>query len=69
LKLASTILTIDGTTYAIQTKLVTTKAQGKSKSTTTTTSDETGASAESGLVFKLTAPATVNRQRSGGTGH
>ena len=68
LKLALTSLTIDGTTYSIQTKLVTTKAQGKSNSTTTTTSGEAGASAESGLVFKLTAPVTVNRQRRGGSG-
>jgi len=68
LKLALTNLTIDGTTYSIQTKLVTTKAQDNSKSTTATTSGELGASAESGLVFKLTAPVTVNRQRSRGTG-
>ena len=68
LKLALTSLTIDGTTYSIQTKLVTTKAQDNSKSTTATTSGELGASAESGLVFKLTAPVTVNRQRNGGTG-
>ena len=68
-KLVLTSLTIDGTTYAIQTKLVTTKAQGKSKSTTATTSGEPGASAESGLVFKFTAPVTVNRLRSSGTGH
>ena len=68
LKLALTSLTIDGTTYSIQTKLVTTKAQDNSKSTTATTSGESGASAESGLVFKLTAPVTVNRQRRGGTG-
>ncbi len=70
-KLALTNLTIDGTTYSIQTKLVTTKVQdnGRSKSTTATTSAESGTPAESGLVFKLTAPVTVNRQRSGGTGH
>ena len=68
LTLELTSLTIDGTMYPVQTKLVKTKVQGKSKSTTTTTSDEIGASAESGLVFKLTAPVTVNRQRSGGTG-
>ncbi len=68
LKLALTSLTIDGKTYSIQTKLVTTKAQDNSKSTTATTSRELGASAESGLVFKLTAPVTVNRQRSGGAG-
>jgi len=70
LKLALTSLTIDGTTYSIQTKLVTTKAQDKrkSKSTTATTSGGAGASDESGLVFKFTAPVTVNRQRSGGSG-
>jgi hypothetical protein len=68
LKLALTSLTIDGTTYAIQTKLVPTKAQGTSKSTTATTSGGAGASAESGLVFKLTAPVTVNRQRTSVTG-
>jgi hypothetical protein len=68
LKLALTSLTIDGTMYPIQTKLVKTKAQGKSTSTTTTTVGEAGASAESGLLFKFTAPVTVNRQRSGGTG-
>ena len=69
LKLALTSLTIDGTTYSIQTKLVTTKAQDKRNSTTTTTSGESGTSAESGLVFKFTAPVTVNRQRSSGAGH
>jgi hypothetical protein len=68
LKLALTSLTIDGTTYAIQTKLVTTKAQDNSKSTTATTSGESGTSAESGFVFRFTAPVTVNRQRSGGAG-
>ena len=68
LKLALTSLTIDNTTYSIQTKLVTTKAQDKRNSTTTTTSGDSGTSAESGLVFKFTAPVTVNRQRSGGTG-
>ena len=68
LKLALTSLTIDNTTYSIQTKLVTTKAQDKRNSTTTTTSGESGASAGSGLVFKLTAPVTVNRQRNGGVG-
>ncbi len=68
LKLALTSLTIDGTTYSIQTKLVTTKAQDTGKSATSTTSGGAGASDESGLVFKFTAPVTVNRQRSGGTG-
>jgi hypothetical protein len=68
LKLALTTLTIDGTTYSIQTKLVTTKAQGANKSTAATTSGELGPSAGSGLVFKFTAPVTVNRQRSGDTG-
>jgi hypothetical protein len=68
LKLALTSLTIDGTTYTIQTKLVTTKGQDNSNGTTATTNRESETSAESGLVFKLTAPVTVNRQRSGGTG-
>ncbi len=68
LKLALTSLTIDGTTYSIQTKLVTTKARDNSKSATATTSGKAGASEESGLVFKFTAPATVNRQRRGGSG-
>ena len=68
LKLALTSLTIDGTTYSIQTKLVTTKAQDNSNGTTATTNRESGTSAESGLVFKLTAPVTVNRQRRGGMG-
>jgi hypothetical protein len=68
LKLALTSLTIDGTTYSIQTKLVTMKAQDKRNSTTTTTSGESGTSAESGLMFKFAAPVTVNRQRIGGTG-
>ena len=68
LKLALTSLTIDGTTYSIQTKLVTTKTQDKSKGATPTTNGGTGASDESGLVFKFTAPVTVNRQRSRGTG-
>lgn len=68
LKLALTSLTIDGTTYSIQTRLVETKAQNNSKGTTAPTSSEFGTSDESGLVFKLKAPVTVNRQRSGGTG-
>ena len=68
LKLALTSLTIDGTAYTIETKLVESKAKGKNKSTTTTTSSGVGASAETGLVFKFTAPVTVNRQRSGGSG-
>jgi Zn-dependent alcohol dehydrogenase len=68
LKLALTSLTIDGTTYSIQTKLVTTKAQDNSKSATATTSGGAGASDESGLVFKFTAPVTVNRRRRGGSG-
>jgi hypothetical protein len=68
LKLALTSLTIDGTTYSIQTKLVTTKAQDNSNGTTATTNRELETSAESGLVFKLMVPVTVNRQRSGGAG-
>jgi hypothetical protein len=68
-KLALTNLTIDGTTYSIQTKLVTTKAQDNSQRTTTTTSAESGTPAESGLVFKFTAPVTVRRQRNSGAGH
>jgi hypothetical protein len=62
LKLALTSLTIDGATYSIQTKLVTTKAP------TATASGKSGTLAESGLVFKLTAPVTVNRQRTNVTG-
>ncbi len=73
LKLALTSLTIDGMVYTIETKPVESKAKGTgkstSKSTTTTTSGESGTPADSGLVFKLTAPVTVNRQRSSGTGH
>ena len=68
LKLALTSLTIDGTAYSIQTKLVTTKAQDNSKSATVITSGGAEASDESGLVFKFTAPVTVNRQRRGGSG-
>ena len=68
LKLALTSLTIDGTTDSIQTKLVTTKAQDNSKSATATTSGGAGASDESGLVFKFTAPVTVNRQRRAAPG-
>ena len=68
LKLGLTSLTIDGTTYSIQTKLVTTKAQDNNKSTTATTNGESGTTSDSGLVFKLTAPITVNRQRTGAIG-
>ena len=67
LKLALTSVTIDGRMYSIQTKLVATKAKDNSKSSTATTLGELGTSADPGLVFKLTAPVTVNRQRSGGT--
>jgi hypothetical protein len=68
LKLGLTSLTIDGTTYSIQTKLVTTKAQDNNKSATATTNGESGTTADSGLVFKLTTPITVNRQRTGAIG-
>jgi len=69
LKLALTSLTIDGTPYRIQTKLIEIKAKGKSSTgTTTNTVEDTGASAASGLVFKLTAPVTVNRLRGSGSG-
>ena len=68
-KLALTNVTIDGTTYSIQTKQVTTKAQDNSKRTTATTSAESRTPAESGLVFKFTAPVTVRRQRSSRAGH
>ncbi len=60
LKLALTSLTVDGRLYKIETNPVESKANGTSKSTTATTSG--------GLVFKPTAPVTVNRQRIGGTG-
>ena len=68
LKLALTSLTIDGSTYSIQTKLVTTKAQYKSNGATAATNGGAGASDQSGLVFKFTAHVTVNRQRRGGSG-
>ena len=69
LKVALTSLTIDGTPYQIQTKLIEIKAKGKSSTgTTTNTVEDTGASAASGLVFKLTAPVTVNRLRGSGSG-
>ena len=68
-KLVLTNLTIDGTTYSIHTKQVTTKAQDNSKRTTATTGAESGTPAESGLVFKFAAPVTVRRQRSSGAGH
>jgi hypothetical protein len=69
LKLALTSLTIDGTPYQIQTKLIEVKTKGRSSTgTTTNTVENGGPSAGSSLVFKLTAPVTVNRQRSGGAG-
>jgi len=69
LKLVLTSLTIDGTPYQIETKLIESKAKGKgSKGITTSTVGGAGAPAESDLVFKLTVPVTVNRQRGSGTG-
>jgi len=69
LKLALTSLTIDGTPYQIQTKLVEIKAKGKgSTGMTTNTAKGAGGSAGSDLVFKLTVPVTVNRLRSSGSG-
>jgi len=69
LKLALTSLTIDGTPYRIQTKLVEIKAKGQGTTgMTTNTAEGAGGSAGSDLVFKLTVPVTVNRLRGSSSG-
>jgi len=61
LKLVLTSFTVDGASYPIETKLFESKAIGKGKSTTTSASGVAETPDESGLVFILTVPVTVNR--------